>query len=86
MTFAFDPPLRAPTTVVEGGTFVVDTAAGVKEVTIAIPGAGTWRVRVVNRRVEFRVSPGVAGGTPIFVGDATKPVPFTTTIMVVGST
>lgn len=69
----------------EGGTLVVETAAGVKEVTIAIPGGGTRRVRVSNGRAEFLLPPGVRGGTPIFVGDGTKPVPFTTTVMVVGS-
>lgn len=81
----FDPPLRAPATVQEGGTLVIDVGEGVQEVTIAIPGLGARKVRVNRRRVEYRLPQGARGGTPIFVGDGAKPVPYTTTVMIVGN-
>lgn len=79
-----EPRLRADPTVPEGGVIVVDTASDVDEVVFKPDGHPATRVRVVNGRAEYRVPPGVRGGTEITVSDMRIPNPSSIGVQVLG--
>lgn len=76
--------VQAPPTVTEGGTIDIRVTSEVDQVTVLLPGGVTTRVPVVNGRAEFRVPPGVRGGTVISITDGRVPNPSTTDVQVVG--
>lgn len=77
--------LRGPASVPEGGNVRIEVPEGVRSLQMSILGHGGRRLAVVGGVAEFRVPPGVAGGTRILVTDGRLPNPGTIEIVVVGS-
>ncbi len=78
--------LRGPGTVAEGGTVRIEVANGAKSVQVAFLGQGRHnrRVEVVDGVAEFRVPPGVQGGSRILISDFLFPSPSTIEVVVTG--
>ncbi|MCC6784223.1 MAG: hypothetical protein IT457_15380 [Planctomycetes bacterium] len=78
--------LRGPGTVAEGGNVRVEVMNGARSVQLVFLGqsAHNRRVPVIDGIVEFRVPPGVSGGSRILVSDFQFPTPSTIEVVVTG--
>ncbi|MGE3966431.1 MAG: hypothetical protein AB7I09_20210 [Planctomycetota bacterium] len=76
--------ITGPATVPEGGDVRIDVHNGAKKVNVYIAGHGRRVLLVQDGIAEFRLPPGVAGGTRILVSDHRVPNPSTIEIVVTG--
>ncbi|MBI5852843.1 MAG: hypothetical protein HZB39_17670 [Planctomycetes bacterium] len=77
--------ITVPSSVREGGNLRIDVASSARELSLVIPGHGRYWARVTNGVAEFRVPPGVSGGTMIFISDRVMPFPSSAVVQVVSS-
>lgn len=77
--------IAADPTVPEGGVISVRVSSGSKTVTLLIPRVGPVDVPVRDGVAEYRLPPGVRGGTIILISDHAFPNPSSTSVEVVGN-
>ncbi len=77
--------IKAPGTVIEGGSVTIDVRTGAEALFVSIEGLGTVRIPVVDGVAEYRLPPTVRGGAVIFISDCKLPDPAGTTIHVVSN-
>lgn len=79
------PGLEAPPTVQEGGHLVVTVRTGVTQVWYSVSGQRPTPVPVRSGRAEFRLPPGIGGGSIVVISDLILPKPASTSVLVVGN-
>ncbi len=79
------PRIWAEPTVLEGGTLVVRARSEVKEISVFIPGHGSFLIGVRHGRAELTLPPNVRGGAQLIVSDLLVPTPCSLTVDVVGT-